>query len=65
MYLRNSVFCDVQLAGRFQTRVSKAEADATCEHLRNRAGEAVLPGFNLGAGICFETQFRIPYVLRE
>src|SRR5450432_2636619 len=28
---------------------SKAEADATCEHQRNRAGEAVLPGLNLGA----------------
>lgn len=48
-----------------QLRLSKAEADATCEHQRNRAGEAVLPGLNLGAGICFETQFRIPYVLRE
>jgi hypothetical protein len=48
-----------------QLRLSKAEADATCEHQPNRAGEAVLPGLNLGAGICFETQFRISYVLRE
>ena len=48
-----------------QWKLSKAEADATGEHQRNRAGEAVLPGLNLGAGICFETQFRIPYVLRE
>jgi hypothetical protein len=31
-------------------RLSEAEADATCEHQRNRAGEAVLVGLNLGAG---------------
>jgi hypothetical protein len=34
-----------------QLRLSEAEADATCEHQRNRAGEAVLVlGSNLGAG---------------
>jgi hypothetical protein len=33
-----------------QLRLSEAEADATCEHQRNRAGEAVLGGLNLGAG---------------
>jgi hypothetical protein len=33
-----------------QLRLSEAEADATCEHQRNRAGEAVLVGLNLGAG---------------
>jgi len=32
-----------------QLRLSEAEADATCEHQRNRAGEAVLAGLNLGA----------------
>jgi hypothetical protein len=33
-----------------QLRLSRAEADATCEHQRNRAGEAVLaPGMNLRA----------------
>jgi hypothetical protein len=32
-----------------QLRLSKAEADATCEHQRNRAGEAVLSGLHLGA----------------
>jgi hypothetical protein len=49
-----------------QLRLSEAEADATCEHQRNRAGEAVLVGLNFGVGsICFEIQFRIPYVMRE
>ncbi len=33
-----------------QLRLSEAEADATCEHQRKRAGEAVLVGLNLGAG---------------
>ena len=33
-----------------QLRLSEAEADATCEHLRIRAGGAVLVGLNLGAG---------------
>jgi hypothetical protein len=48
-----------------QLRLSEAEADATCEHQRNRAGEAVLVGLNLGASICVEIQCRIPYVMRE
>ena len=33
-----------------QLRLSEAEADATCEHQRSRAGKAVLVGLNLGAG---------------
>jgi hypothetical protein len=33
-----------------QLRLSEAEADATCEHQRNRADEAVLVGLNLGVG---------------
>lgn len=33
-----------------QLRLSEAEADATCEYQRNRAGEAVLVGLTLGAG---------------
>ena len=33
-----------------QLRLSEAEADATCEHQRNRASEAVLVGLNLEAG---------------
>jgi len=33
-----------------QLRLSGPEADATCEHQRNRADEAVLIGLNLGAG---------------
>ena len=33
-----------------QLSLSEAEADATCEHRHNRAGEAVLVGLNLGAG---------------
>src|ERR1039457_914999 len=33
-----------------QLRLSEAEGDATCEPQRNRAGEAVLVGLNLGAG---------------
>ena len=34
-----------------QLRLSEAEADATCEYQRNRAGEAVLVlGMNLRAG---------------
>ena len=33
-----------------QLRLSEAEADATCEHQRNPAGEAVLVDWNFGAG---------------
>lgn len=46
-----------------QLRLSKAEADATCEHQRNRAGEAILvPRMNLrAASVCFEIQFRIQW----
>ena len=33
-----------------QLGLSEAEADATCEHQRNRAGEAVLLGSTVGAG---------------
>ena len=48
-------------------RLSKAEADPTYEHQRSRTGEAVLVlGMNSGReSICFEIQFRIPYVVRE
>jgi hypothetical protein len=45
-------------------KLSKAEADITCEHPRNRAGEAVLAlGMTSGwASICFEMQVRITLV---
>jgi hypothetical protein len=33
-----------------QLRLSEAEADATCEHQGDRAGEAVLVGLNFGTG---------------
>jgi hypothetical protein len=48
-------------------KLSKAGADSTCEQPRDQAGEAVLVlGSNLrAASICFEIQFRIPYVMRE
>ena len=47
-----------------QLRLSKAEADATCEHQRNPVGEAVLVDRNSGRA-SFEIQFRIPYVMSE
>ena len=47
-----------------QLRLAEAEADATCEHQRNPAGEAVLVDRN-SERATFGIQFRIPYVMSE
>jgi hypothetical protein len=51
----------------FATESSKAGADATGEHLRNRAGEAVLVlAMTSGwASLCFEMQVRIQWTVSK